>query len=367
MIVASACGRIESPSPRSRTRHVFLLVSTCGLVNGQVARTLAGGSLGRGVFRHCVSTVLRCLALLSQGDSLLHKLLRATTSARGDGGESGFLLGKKTDFHALERSISPSAVNDFKAVGCRAASGAVVGRAAAQDVLELAQRPGDRAVDRAAKACDHRYHGGQQRAVVHLEGDVGPCRETGNGRPLVPARRAVVERSRRRAEGPPGVKIIQSRKRRQVAALGRGHQPTGLLAIAGADRIAGNQMLYVEHAVLRWCERHRFAVTLYSAFGHGRFPDAPIACGRVLAVIAQAHGATPRRIPLANLTRWPSLFTIPKALTVEHAEENAGDLRLSEADIEMIDAAFPPQGARVRVIPSRRDDSAFRSLRRVRT
>jgi len=43
------------------------------------------------------------------------------------------------------------------------------------------------------------------------------------------------------------------------------------------------------------------------------------------------------------LVRRPALFTIPKASTVEHAAENAGagDLRLTEAEIARIDAAFP--------------------------
>ena len=46
---------------------------------------------------------------------------------------------------------------------------------------------------------------------------------------------------------------------------------------------------------------------------------------------------------LAFLTREPSVFTIPKASTVAHVEENAGagDLTLDASDIAAIDAAFP--------------------------
>jgi len=51
---------------------------------------------------------------------------------------------------------------------------------------------------------------------------------------------------------------------------------------------------------------------------------------------------------LAFLTREPNVFTIPKASSVAHVEENAraGDLHLDPKDIEAIDAAFPagPQG-----------------------
>ena len=105
----------------------------------------------------------------------------------------------------------------------------------------------------------------------------------------------------------------------------------------GEGRLACNQVLYhlqqrgIEHAVLPWCETHGVAVSGYSPFGHGRFPDAHMEGGQVLARIAEAYGATPRQVALAFLTRRPSLFTIPKASTPEHAEENAGagDLEMS--------------------------------------
>jgi diketogulonate reductase-like aldo/keto reductase len=63
----------------------------------------------------------------------------------------------------------------------------------------------------------------------------------------------------------------------------------------------------------------------------------------VLSAIAIRHDATPRQVALAFLVRRPSLFTIPKASSPEHAEENAGagDLRLSESELAQIDEAFP--------------------------
>jgi diketogulonate reductase-like aldo/keto reductase len=124
-----------------------------------------------------------------------------------------------------------------------------------------------------------------------------------------------------------------------------------VLAIAGQGegRLACNQVLYhlqeraIEHAVLPWCETHGVAVTAYSPFGHGNFPDPRSEGGRVLAKIAETHDATPRQVALAFLTRHPSLFAIPKASTPAHAEENAGagDLRLPDAEIALIDTAFP--------------------------
>jgi len=129
--------------------------------------------------------------------------------------------------------------------------------------------------------------------------------------------------------------------------------------IAGDSRIVCNQVLYhlqqraIEHAVLPWCEQHRLAVTAYSPLGHGDFPGRQTPGGRLLAEIAQAHGATARQIALAFLMRWPSVFPIPKASTVEHVEENAGaaDITLSQAEIARIDAAFP-RGPRPHRLPT---------------
>jgi diketogulonate reductase-like aldo/keto reductase len=126
----------------------------------------------------------------------------------------------------------------------------------------------------------------------------------------------------------------------------------------GEGRLACNQVLYhlqqrgIEHAVLPWCETHGVAVTGYSPFGHGRFPGTHTEGGRLLVRIAEAYDATPRQVALAFLTRRPCLFTIPKASTPQHAEENAGagDLDLSEDEIALIDAAFP-RGPRPRTLP----------------
>ena len=121
------------------------------------------------------------------------------------------------------------------------------------------------------------------------------------------------------------------------------------LRIAGEGRIACNQVLYhlqeraIEHAVLPWCEEHNVAVVAYSPLGHGSFPGPNTAAGRVLKRIAEAHHATPRQVALRFITRRMSTFAIPKASKAEHTEENAGaaSLRLTEAEIRLIDVAFP--------------------------
>ena len=119
--------------------------------------------------------------------------------------------------------------------------------------------------------------------------------------------------------------------------------------IAGEGRIACNQVLYhlqeraIEHAVMPWCEKHGVAVVAYSPFGHGTFPSPRTAGGRVLQQIADAHNAAPRQVALQFLVRRSSTFAIPKASRREHAEQNAGagDLRLTQAELALIDQAFP--------------------------
>jgi diketogulonate reductase-like aldo/keto reductase len=121
------------------------------------------------------------------------------------------------------------------------------------------------------------------------------------------------------------------------------------LAIAGAGRIACNQVLYhlqqrsIEHAVLPFCQRHGIALVAYSPFGAGAFVTAGTSAARVLGDVADAHGATPRQVALAFLSRQPGTFVIPKAVTAGHVEDNAsaGRLTFSEDDLAALEAAFP--------------------------
>jgi diketogulonate reductase-like aldo/keto reductase len=123
-------------------------------------------------------------------------------------------------------------------------------------------------------------------------------------------------------------------------------------------KLACNQVLYhlkeraIEHAVIPWCMKHDVALVAYSPYGHDDFPAPDSAGGRVLKEIADAHGATPRQVALGFLLRWPNLFVIPKASNARHAEENAGagDLRLTKAELERIDHAFP-LGPKPRSLP----------------
>jgi len=130
------------------------------------------------------------------------------------------------------------------------------------------------------------------------------------------------------------------------------------LRAVGPGTMACNQVLYhlreraIEHAVIPWCEANGVTVTAYSPFGHDDFPEPGSAGGKVLAEIAAVHGATARQVALAFLTRRASVVAIPKAATLRNVEDNAGALalRLAEAEIARIDAAFP-RGPKPRSLP----------------
>jgi diketogulonate reductase-like aldo/keto reductase len=111
--------------------------------------------------------------------------------------------------------------------------------------------------------------------------------------------------------------------------------------------IACNQVLYhlnertIEAHELPYCREHGIAVVAYTPFGRGDWTDR--AGAHTVGDVARKHGATPRQVVLAFLTRDPMAFAIPKASTIPHVEENAaaGDLRLDDEDIAVIDRAFP--------------------------
>jgi diketogulonate reductase-like aldo/keto reductase len=128
--------------------------------------------------------------------------------------------------------------------------------------------------------------------------------------------------------------------------------------VAGEGRIACNQVLYhlqeraIEHAVIPWCKAHGVAVVAYSPFGHDDFPSPRSAQGQLLQKIADAHGASPRQVALAFLTRDVSVFAIPKASSAEHAADNAaaGELTLSQDELTALDKVFP-RGPKPRGLP----------------
>jgi diketogulonate reductase-like aldo/keto reductase len=111
--------------------------------------------------------------------------------------------------------------------------------------------------------------------------------------------------------------------------------------------LACNQVLYhltergIEHRLIEAARERNIAIVAYTPFGRGAFLREPSQL-QALAAIAKKHGATPRQVALAFLTREPNLFAIPKAASVAHVQENAkaASLTLDQEDLATIDRAF---------------------------
>jgi diketogulonate reductase-like aldo/keto reductase len=114
-------------------------------------------------------------------------------------------------------------------------------------------------------------------------------------------------------------------------------------------KLAANQVLYhlrergIERKLIPYCRERQIAVVAYSPFGHAALPRLDSPAGRVLAEVAERNGRTVRQVILNFLTRFPDVFTIPKASQPAHTRENAGGSgwALSPEDIAALDRAFP--------------------------
>lgn len=113
------------------------------------------------------------------------------------------------------------------------------------------------------------------------------------------------------------------------------------------EKLACNQVLYhlrergVEARLAPYCKEHNIAIVGYTPFGRGSFLKGN--GSELLLRIAKKYEKTPRQVVLRFLTREPNFFTIPKASTVAHVEENAGGQgwTLEPGDIAAIDGMFP--------------------------
>lgn len=113
----------------------------------------------------------------------------------------------------------------------------------------------------------------------------------------------------------------------------------------GGAGCATNQVIYnptrrgVEFDLLPWCAARGLTTMAYSPLEQGRMLDHP-----ALTAVAARHGATAAQVGVAWALRQPGMMVIPKAVRPEHVRANAAarDLGLTAADLEEIDAAFPP-------------------------
>jgi diketogulonate reductase-like aldo/keto reductase len=94
-----------------------------------------------------------------------------------------------------------------------------------------------------------------------------------------------------------------------------------------------------EYDLVPWCRAHGVPIMAYSPVEQGRLLRHP-----ALADVARRHGATPAQIALAWVLRTEDVNAIPRAGTPDHVRENVAalDLQLTQADMIVLDGAFPP-------------------------
>lgn len=121
-----------------------------------------------------------------------------------------------------------------------------------------------------------------------------------------------------------------------------------LAALPGAGGPAGvqtDQVLYnlgrrgIEADLLPRLREQGVPVMAYSPIEQARLLGHP-----ALAAVAARHGVDEAAVALAWVLRGPGVIAIPKAGTAEHVLANraALEVRLDDADLAALDAAFPP-------------------------
>jgi len=118
-----------------------------------------------------------------------------------------------------------------------------------------------------------------------------------------------------------------------------------LVTLTGGEACATDQVLYnlvrrgPEFDLLPWLAGRAMPAMAYSPIEQGGLPRS-----EPLAAVARRHGATPTQIALAFVLRLPGVIAIPKAGNPAHVRENrqAADIILDDADLAILDAAFPP-------------------------
>ncbi|WP_332876377.1 aldo/keto reductase [Massilia sp. S19_KUP03_FR1] len=120
--------------------------------------------------------------------------------------------------------------------------------------------------------------------------------------------------------------------------------------LPGGAAIATNQVLYnlpkrgVEWDLLPWMHQQHMPLMAYSPLDSSPAETSSLLRNATLVSVAARHGITPGQLAVAWLLHRPNVAVIPKAVQLEHVEQNRAALNvlLSGADLSELDAAFPP-------------------------
>ncbi len=159
---------------------------------------------------------------------------------------------------------------------------------------------------------------------IHFPNPAVPIRET------MGAMEEMVEKGKARAIGVSNFSLEQMKE--ASSALSR-------VEIAAAQINYSLVHRKVEKDIIPYCRENGIAVLAYYPLGHGLLAARD---ARLDAVCAR-NSKSPAQVALNWLTSRPEVFAIPRASRPSHVIEDAGasGWRLSEADIQELDRAFP--------------------------
>lgn len=122
-----------------------------------------------------------------------------------------------------------------------------------------------------------------------------------------------------------------------------------LLAVPNGKNCLVDQCLWhlgsrgVEYDLLPWLKAHRMAFMAYCPLAMGGRLRESLLTDPAVQAVADAHGVDPIEILLAFVLHDPHAIAIPKAGQVAHMRANieAGDLTLTDAEMDRLNQAFP--------------------------
>lgn len=117
----------------------------------------------------------------------------------------------------------------------------------------------------------------------------------------------------------------------------------------GGSACLTNQVLYhaasrgIEYDLLPWCREHEMPIMAYCPLAQAGKLRHEVLNHPVMQQLARARGVSSAQIALAWVTRSDNVIAIPKAVQLEHIQDNAASLtlQLNPEEITLIDQAFP--------------------------
>jgi diketogulonate reductase-like aldo/keto reductase len=114
------------------------------------------------------------------------------------------------------------------------------------------------------------------------------------------------------------------------------------------SEIASNQVRYslthrsIESELLPFCEKEKLTVIAYQPLDRGRLPSPAAAGRKIPQALLDKYSMTPAQLMLNWVTYRESVVAIPKAVKIEHIEENASAVstKMAVDDYEALSRIF---------------------------